>query len=706
MIKRWIILCLLLVISLSSCNLSKIPTEIPLVQPTKSSLTSAPEEAALPSEEASSTVPSKDSEPTPGETSEKTRVSSDVGQLCSLNVPEALPIGAGPDAPLQFTQDGYSAEWFVPPSPFNMPLEIMLTAADEILVQSVRSNTLYRVTLEGEVSVYTNLISGYLGDVDAQGNAYTYSAPGGVIWRGSEGGRGEEFVRSPLLDTPCSSGFGFASDGNFYVAYNPCADQSVLYMVTQEKQVLPVNPRIPPMVALASSPDGRFYGASYNHIYEISLTDFQVTDLYEVPMKSGVAESGMTFDETGNIYLSTGTRDGSGQLWQVSPFGDIQMIAEIPGNGLSGIEYLSSTDEIIGAQLIQGSLLAVSVETGEIREIIRGNGLITPMALGFSVCGDLVVSNDDGGIMILVDPAGSVQRFFSYLSYTPPVPYLAISAENAVYASECAPGLSNGIIIMTHRGDQPKDFLRGLTPSGMVWLPDVGLVVAETLAGQVLQIDTDGNRRVLAEGLEFPQSLAVGPRGEIYVAVGGNIISEALPAPFNAESIFKVLPDGSIQELADVPDGLFGLAVSPTGDLYAATWKQVLKINPDGGYMVFASGFEGAVGLAFDLSGNMYISDHVANGIVRISGFPYGILGVQVRDQDGEALPGTVVRVFNTQLTVRGLAVKVDENGMVTLTASPGLYSVVVLEGMEEIARVDGVVVLEGETKEIQIVVE
>ena len=626
--------------------------------------------------------------------------------LCSEAVIDPLPVGAGEAAPVQIAQAGYQAEWFVPPSTFNMPLEVMRTPDGDILVQSVRSSTLYRVSLDGQVSVYTNLISGYLGAVDSKGVAYLYSAPGGVIWRGKAGGWGEEFVRSALLDTPCSSGFGLAPDGNFYVAYNNCGETSALYMISQDGKIFSVNDSIPQLAALGSTPSGRFLAAGGNRVYEISLMDFQLTQLYELPMEDGVAEGGLAFDTDDNIYLSTGAREDSGQLWGISPFGDIQLIAVIPGNGLSGIEWIPETNEILGSQLMQGSLLGVNVETGAKREIILGNGLVTPMAMGFSTCGSLAVSNDDGGMMALVDPAGGVSRFFSYLSYTPPVPYLAISSENAVYASECAPGLPNGITVMSPGAAEPEDFLRDLTPSGIVWREDGGLVVADTLKGQVLGIAADGNRTVLAEGLGFPQALAQDSQGNLYVTVGGSIISEALPAPFYAQSVLKILPDGSTQTLADVQEGIFGLAVSPAGELYAAGWGSVMRIDPGGGVTSFASGFEGAVGLAFDLAGNLYVSDHIANGIVRISGFPQGRLELQVKDGSGAAFTGAYVQVYAVQPAVRGLAARTDEGGTAGFAAAPGVYTAVVFRDGSEIARLQGVEVLGSETTEVQLVIE
>lgn len=716
--RKTAIFLFMLIVLLSGCNLSTSPTDAAPAEVAQASPTTAPEATApasqepgpveepSPNQEPTAIPPTAEAEPTPGGKPEETGVSLDGVHLCSPDIPAPLPVGAGPAAPIQFAQGSYAAEWLVPPSTFNMPLQVLRTPDGQILVQSVRSSTLYQVTLEGETSVYTNLLSGYLGAVDPQGTVYMYSAPGGVIWRGTEGGWGEEFVRSPQLDTPCSSGFGLAPDGNLYVAYNSCADQSVLYMITQDGQVLPVNPGIPPMGALRSSPDGRFYGASYNRIYEISLMDFQATQLYELPVSEGVAESGLAFDDTGNIYLSTGTRDRSGQLWQISPFGDMQLIAEIPGNGLSGIAYIPETNEILGAQLIQGSLMAVNVQTGAKRVIVAGNGLVTPMAMAFSACGDLVVSNDDGGMMALVDPSGTVQRFFSYLSYTPPVPYLAVSADHTVYASECAPGLPNGITILPYGGDQPKELLRGLTPSGIAWLPDGSLVVAEALAGQVLKIDAAGNQSVLAEGLGFPQALAMGPGDEVYVTVGGSIISEALPAPFNAQSVLKILPDGATQTLADVAEGLFGLAVSPSGELYAATWQRVLKINPDGGYTEFASGFTGAVGLAFDLAGNLYVSDHVGNGIVRISGFPQQQMDVQVLNSSGEEYPNVQVQVFTSQPAVRGLQRAADESGRASFSVAPGVYTVAIIEDGVEISLATGIEVHEKESVWINMTVE
>jgi hypothetical protein len=184
---------------------------------------------------------------------------------------------------MDFAQEGYGAEWFVAPGAFNMPSQVLLAPNGDLLVQSVRSNTLFRVTESGTVTTFVEWVLGYYGARDSQGNVYLYWVPRGRITRVSPSGNATEVVKSPTLAGECGGAFGIGPDGNMYVAPNHCSGIASLFQVTLDGQIRQVAERVPQPCALRAAPDGRFLLASRQDVYEISLTDYSLALLARIP---------------------------------------------------------------------------------------------------------------------------------------------------------------------------------------------------------------------------------------------------------------------------------------------------------------------------------------------------------------------------------------------------------------------------------------
>jgi len=187
-----------------------------------------------------------------------------IPQVCAAETAPSAPFGTLEPAPLEFAQPGYAAEWFVAPGVFNMPQEVFVTPAGDLLVYAVRGHTLSRVADDGMVTLIAKEVYGYLGDVDAQGNVYLHFHPGGRVTRVSPDGTTTVVADSPEIQTACDSGFGIGPDGNMYLALNPCLNRSDLFQITPAGQITRVADGIEPLQALRTAPDGRFLAASCN----------------------------------------------------------------------------------------------------------------------------------------------------------------------------------------------------------------------------------------------------------------------------------------------------------------------------------------------------------------------------------------------------------------------------------------------------------
>ena len=104
----------------------------------------------------------------------------------------------------------------------------------------------------------------------------------------------------------------------------------------------------------------------------------------------------------------------------------------------------------------------------------------------------------------------------------------------------------------------------------------------------------------------------------------------------------------------------------------------VIKISPDGLYSTFAKGFTSVSGLAFDLAGNLYVADEHNNGIIRIGGFPQGILSGRVEDEAGNPLADTRVQVYTDDPLLVGQVVATDSQGNFSLPAAPRVYTLII----------------------------
>jgi sugar lactone lactonase YvrE len=626
-----------------------------------------------------------------------------VSQVCAENIAAPAPLGELEPAPIELAEGDYLAEWFVAPGAFNMPSAVLVAADGGLYVHSVRSNKLYDVDMEGVVTHLADAFA-YQTDIDAEGNIYLHYF--GRITRVSPEGAVDVLVEDQRLWVECEDGFGIGPDGNLYIS---CGHTSELAQITPQGNIVRVGENIPLLVDLQSTPDGRLLGAAEpSDIYEISLQDFSLSLFGSV--RGDISPGGLAVDDDGYVYVSTGSRSVEGKIFRFEPEGGEPVLcAEVPFNGLSGIQWLPDTGEIVGGQLRVGGVVAVGPDESY-REIVPGNGIITPMGLAFSPCGELAIANDDGGMMTLADPTGEISWLMDYISFIPPLSFIAFDPNGTMYVTESEPRIepkrlsklppgSSGLITVTHAD----------MPSGLVRRADGVLIVSETNTGRILQINPDGSKKVLAEGLRYPQALVLDSQGNLYIGVGNPLEFTPTvpnPVPHESDTILRLSSSGEIATIARL-QGVMGLAISPQDDLFASVGEDVVRITPDGDPSVFASGFAHAVGLAFDLAGSLYVSDEVLNGIVRIGGFPQGTLSGAVVDGANAPVEGACVQVLSIDPVVVGQVVFTDSEGYFSLPAAPRTYSVIVTaEGYEQASVEEVIVAVERETEVVVILAD
>jgi sugar lactone lactonase YvrE len=461
-----------------------------------------------------------------------------------------------------------------------------------------------------------------------------------------------------------------------YVAWSPCTDASELIRITPGGAISHLTgASLPVITALRTAPDGRFLAAADDRVYELSLSDYSLSQIGQIPTV-GISPGGMAVDGAGNIYLSTGARRSSGEVYRVAPNGQITLLANIPLNGLSGLEWLPDTDEVVGGQLRQGAVLAVG-PSGALRELVPGNGLVSPMGMAFAPDGSLAVANDDGGMMARVQPSDQVSWFFDYISFTPPMPYVAYAPDGTLYASEGAPGNVGRIVRLPPGARQPESWVTVDWPSGLAREAGGAWLVAETKAGRITRVNPDRSTATVATGLRYPQALALTAAGRTYAVVGpqDGVLDETFPVPNEGDTVVEIVGGGQVVTLTHVARAA-ALAVAPGGDLYVAAGAHVARIAPDGTATPFAYGFKQAMGLAFDLAGDLYVSDAEGNGIARIQGFPQGGVQGQVQAANGTPLSGAELSLRSSWPIVAGGGATATAEGRFQIPVAPRSYTV------------------------------
>ena len=119
-----------------------------------------------------------------------------------------------------------------------------------------------------------------------------------------------------------------------------------------------------------------------------------------------------------------------------------------------------------------------------------------------------------------------------------------------------------------------------------------------------MKIPYDKHDIVRIGGVDHPESIGIGPRGEAYTTGTGC-------------QVYRIdLESNSAEEFARTPARCLGQAVDADGNLYAAHCggEEVLKITPDGRIGEYARGPGGRALVcanypAFDREGNMYLSE-------------------------------------------------------------------------------------------------
>lgn len=631
-------------------------------------------------------------------------VSSDVDLGTITYAP--VPVVFNPKPP-----EGYTASLFIPSTGLTAPADVAISPYGDIYVASCRSGIL-KVTPDGEITTLPKTMFVYNLDLDAQGNLYAYSYPGGIIYKVTADGQ-ITTVTTSLPVTCMESGLAVGPTGDIYVAYNGFTGDrpgpSSLLRVAGDGTVTTVIEDLPyDILALAFDSKGQLFASMRQTIVKVSPETGALVPFVEVPSEKPLSAHGMTIDASGNIFVSTGWIEERGELFKITPESSVTKIASIPENGLQGIAVTPS-GEIIGAQRTTGSLLKI-LSDGTIESIVPANGLCTPQAITFSPSGELFISNGEAGMVRKSTSGEPPSNFVKLGTYSPPWDSIAFDRTGAFYYSEGMPGFPSRLVKVSPEGEISVVSEQFDRPAGLAFDAEGNLFVAEYMTGKIWYITPEGAVKTFVTGLDYPESMAFSPDGDLFVTVGFPAGDPATGSTVRT-GIVKVTPNGEVSPFTEMMNVQY-LAFSPSGGLFAGvgytgspTGGEVYRIEPDGAVLLFATGFLSPTGLAFDVSGDLFVADDTDNSITRITGFPAGRLAGTVKDAvTGRGIEGATVSIVSDASLVVGTKVTADTEGGYSLKIAPGSYTVSASASGYGQQSLSGITVVANESQWVELV--
>jgi sugar lactone lactonase YvrE len=430
---------------------------------------------------------------------------------------------------------------------------------------------LYRIRPDGFVSaVSSGFDSPIIPAIDSQGNVYASNFLGNSVTRMRPDGSVGQFGTTAFGPSGCV----VDARDNLYVAH----------------------------FGVNGSPNG-------NTIYRFSPEGERDTFATGEILRGPV---GMAFDETGNLY--SGNILG-GEIVKLTPGGTQSLLANVPGpENANKIGHLAYSDGYLyatgyGHPSVAGTnqVFKVSILDGRV-DVIAGDGLAGPldgpaMEAQFRRPNGVAIAH--GGKHIFIGEGSETHTGFRVISSEIPLGVgqvgsflkhssgandaLALDDQGNLYATDFFGGNAmaptGSRIQKLNRYSMHFEFAGALSqPRGIAVMSDGIVIVAESATGDVVSIDQEGNKSLLANGLDAPSGILSLENGDILVAETG--------LELDGNRIIRISSSGEVSDYAS-GNGIMapvGMAVDEVGAVYvsSAISGSIYRISEEGEVTLFA----------------------------------------------------------------------------------------------------------------------
>ena len=261
------------------------------------------------------------------------------------------------------------------------------------------------------------------------------------------------------------------------------------------------------------------------------------------------------------------------------------------------------------APLTAGTLTPPNGGAGSPQLSTFANGILNNQGVAIDSSGNVFVTNNAGGIVYKITPAGVVSTFATGLSWPH---YLTVDVSDNLYVSNYN---NNTIGKITPAGVVTTyvDNTHGLNgPAGLVFDASGNLYVANGAGSSILKVTPAGVVATVpgTSGFSGMRGMTIDSHENLYITNP------------NSSNVIKVTQAGAVSIFASGLSGPYGATVDSADNVYVANISNhtLSKVTPAGVVSTFiSSGLSGPADVATDRQGNMYVANHNANTVSKIT---------------------------------------------------------------------------------------
>ena len=499
------------------------------------------------------------------------------------------------------------------------------------------------------VRVDPNLANVTAVATDTSGNVYVSDSSAGVFMVPNPSGTPNPKAAVMLTSVPATGQVSVDSA------------HSVLYVPTSNHGLAKVQLNI---AALGSTPAGTPAATSQSVLFGFSGG--------ATPTSFAIQEAGATNPD---FTIATGGTCTTGTAYaaQSGCTENVTLNPHSAGSVSAKLLVLGASNALLGSITLQGTGTGSAAQVLPGGETAVGAGLKKPSQIAVDAAGNMYVA--DSGL-------GAVEIY--------PKGYGAVAATATVGKSLTAPtGVAvdgAGDVFIADSGNVIE------VPIGATGLNAAGQVTLKTGLGTNLKLAVDGvghlyisdpsNGRVVKlgnlggtlgllgqtetdlTGFTAPSAIAVDASSDLFVVDGSNVI--------------KVTPAGTKSTFTNLAAGATGIAVDPSGAVYAAVTGGTTRIPYLGGTLtasgetVVASNVTNPTSVAIDSAENVYVTDGTAENVELVSSSATTNFGTLTSKTGTQTSGYTILDVGNSTLNVTGFTSTPDFSATSTsCTAGP-----------------------------------
>jgi len=513
--------------------------------------------------------------------------------------------------------DRYKIQILVPGSHFHGIHGITFDSRDNLYVGSVVGQSVYKVDPDtGEVTEFIGPPDGMADDLEfgPDGRLYYTSYLMGQLRAKSADGQ-PVILAKRLMGL---NSLAFNQDGRLFATQVFLGDALYEMDLTGQTKPRQIAKGLGGLNGFDFGPDNKLYGPLWfkGVVARVDVETGQI----EVVAKGFHTPAAVNFDSKGNLFAID---TALGQVIQVDvKTGQKKLIAKV--NPSIDNLAIDSKDRIFITNMAQNGVYEIDKATGKARTVVEGK---ISCAAGVAI-----FEEAEGDVLYLAD-------VFSYKKvdgFTGEVTILMASHAEGSHISYPTSisvtgndvlliGSSTGTIqVIDRKSNHEKVMMSGFeSPGHALMMPDGGMIVAEMASGKLLRVtgEKGKDRAVKVEGLKAPGYLAPAGPNSVYVT------------EIATGSVLRIdLTNGDKKVIATGLQSPEGLGVLPDGKLAVVEGitRQLVEVDPINGNITplvtnLAIGFPPGgrppgilTGVAVSRSGAIYVTADIENALYKI----------------------------------------------------------------------------------------